>query len=92
MGFTGEANLIVQIMDDFFIATQQSRHKLQVTTEPDVKQTVGFRFRSTTQKAVLLSAIQSENVNSLKVFWVSLHSCTSTSSHSIYLHSLIITL
>ena len=68
VGFTGQANLIVEPKDDFFIATQHSRHKLKAT-EPDVEQVVSFRFRSTTEEAVLLSAaIQS---NSLRVFWVS---------------------
>ena len=74
VGFTGQANLIVETQKEFFIATQGSRHKLQAT-EPNIKQTVGFSFRTTTVEAVLLSATikNTDNMN-LKVFWVSLQS------------------
>lgn len=68
VGFTGQANLIVEAKDDFFIAIQQSRQKLKAT-KPDVDQVVSFSFRSTTEEAVLLSAAASQD--SLRVFWVS---------------------
>ena len=72
VGFTGQANLIVETKDDFFIATQENRHKLNAE-EPDVKQAVSFSFHSTTKEAVLLSsAVQNGGSTSLRVFWVSL--------------------
>ena len=69
MGFTGQANLIVETKDDFFIATQENKQKLQAT-EPDVRQGVSFSFHSTTKEAVLLSS--ATDSTSLRVFWVSL--------------------
>lgn len=69
MGFTGQANLIVETKDDFFIATQENKQKLQAT-EPDVRQRVSFSFRSTAKEAVLLSS--ASDSTSLRVFWVSL--------------------
>ena len=75
VGFTGQANLIVETLNDFFIAIQQSRHKLK-PTEPDVEQVVSFSFRSTTEEAVLLSAAVQRN--NLRVFWVSLQLCNTS--------------
>ena len=93
VGFTGQANLIVDTSVDFFIATRQSRHK-QNADKPDVTQMVSFSFSSTTKGAVLLSATFQSN--SLRVFSVSnlfdTFSAADIHSVCVFFHSLIMLL
>lgn len=82
VSFTGKANLIVRTLDDFFIATQASRHVAQAT---GVNQTVGFSFKSPTLEAVLLSSTTGSN--SLRVFWVGQYNIDGAHSYVMFLPS-----
>lgn len=68
VSFTGnnrEADLIIELKKDFYLALEQSRHTRQ-------EEQVSFEFRTTVLEAVVLSSRVEGESGNLGVFWVSI--------------------